>query len=98
MRVMNRQAGKSHRERDGDYCGVMFPLNTTHRLVVCQDGIQWVVQRRDGPGRWKSLSYCRTQQGLLLAVKRWAIECQPEVRLLLEALPQTVCMTSAVLT
>lgn len=40
-----------------------------HRLILCRDGIQWILQRRTRAGsaagaRWEAVAYCRTREGL----------------------------------
>ncbi len=38
-----------------------------HRVILCRDGIQWIIQRRKSgvTGRWKALSYCTTRAALI---------------------------------
>lgn len=55
------------------YMGVVArPLNNL-RVVVCRDGIQWLLQtsdgERDGIKRWKSVSFAATKPGLIKALR-----------------------------
>lgn len=51
-----------------DYPDVIAKLNMEWRIILCRDGIQWILQRHTG-GRWRSLSYCRTRDGLLRCIR-----------------------------
>lgn len=55
-----------HRETDDNYRGEVFRRGD-HRVVLCRDGIQWIIQRRrKGAGeRWKALGYCTTRKALI---------------------------------
>ena len=52
----------SHRETDDFYFRVIARLNDRFRLIRCKDGIQWIIQKRDGfrngKPRWQGHSYC----------------------------------------
>lgn len=52
------------RETSNDYHGVIAPLDNANRLVLCDKGIQWILQRRKG-NRWKGMSFFRTREALL---------------------------------
>lgn len=63
----------SHRERDPNYGGVVHVLGEW-RVVVCKDGIQWIIQRRTRAGspdgaRWRGLHYCVSRRAL---VRLWS--------------------------
>jgi hypothetical protein len=52
------------------YPHVVAKLSPHTRIIECRDAIQWIVQKSEGVDkngltRRKSLSYCRTKQGLL---------------------------------
>ena len=52
-------------------------LNDTHRIIEDARGIQWMLQRKYKSG-WASISYCRTREGLLGLLSRYApslVEC-----------------------
>ena len=52
------------RETSNDYHGVIAPLDNANRLVRCDKGIQWIVQKRKG-SRWASTGYFRRREPLL---------------------------------
>ena len=55
-----------------NYPNVVARLGVDWRVIVCRDGIQWIVQRRvgkrHGGARWEARSYCRSRDGLLRAL------------------------------
>lgn len=59
----------SRRERDDDYRAVVVQFNAKNRVIRCKDGIQWIVQRRDGESagrvRWTGSRYFRTRNALI---------------------------------
>lgn len=65
----------THKESDDAYLGVVVRLNDRWRVIVCRNGIQWILQtakkRRDGTA-WEGRSYCRTREGLNRCVSRLA--------------------------
>jgi hypothetical protein len=57
----NRPSG----EASDDYPGVIAVIDGGRsRVIVSSDGIQWIVQHREGI-RWRSRSHCRTKEALL---------------------------------
>jgi hypothetical protein len=76
------------RESYEDYDRVVAHLNDRHRVILCKDGIQWILQRKmnkqdDG---WRGLKFCRTKSGLLRFVGE-AGDILPNAMAILEALP-----------
>src|SRR5690606_3010118 len=71
----------SPRERDDNYCNVIAHLNAQWRVILCRDGIQWVLQRRNGTRhgqpQWEGQSYARTRSGLINACRRKAGDIAP---------------------
>ena len=63
--------GKSLRPNEGadNYPAIVARLNEAWRVIVCPDGIQWILQSRRGaaPG-WKNRSYCQSREGLLRCI------------------------------
>ena len=59
----------SHRERDDGYKGVIAQLAPRWRVIICRDGIQWIVQRKEVShgGPWRGMSYHTSRDGLLRA-------------------------------
>ncbi len=56
-----------HRESDQNYRGVLAILNDRWRVIVCRDGIQWILQKAEKSSHgtsWRGRSYCRTSQAL----------------------------------
>ena len=62
-------APPSHRERDDGYKGVVAQLTPRWRVIVCKDGIQWILQRKEAShgGPWRGVSYHTNRDGLLRA-------------------------------
>ena len=58
----------SVREGDDDYGKVVAQLGSDRRVIVCADGLQWIVRRRSG-NRWASLHYCTSREGVIRRVK-----------------------------
>ena len=72
------------READDAYEGVVTYLRPDLRVVVCRDGLQWIVQRLAG-GRWRAFGYCLTKDGLIRTGTRFLP--RPEVAGKLAHLP-----------
>ena len=53
---------------------VANPLHNL-RIAVCRNGIQWLIQKRDGErhgaARWATRSYAMTKPGLIEALRRF---------------------------
>ncbi|MBO6540739.1 MAG: hypothetical protein JJ969_15235 [Rhizobiaceae bacterium] len=77
------------RETSSDYPYIVTTLNSQHRLIVCPEGIQWIVQKWKG-NRWRNESYHRTRDPLLRHL-RWNM---PD---LYKAAETTIAMLPAVL-
>ena len=60
-------APPSHRERDDAYRNVVAQLAPRWRVIVCKDGIQWILQRKEAShgGPWRGVSYHTNRDGLL---------------------------------
>ena len=69
LRGVDVTAPQSHRERDDAYRNVVAQLTTRWRVVVCRDGIQWILQRKEAShgGPWRGVSYHTNRDGLLRA-------------------------------
>lgn len=84
-------ASTSHRESDAYYHGVVAVLTDHWRVIVCKDGIQWILQRRagerHGTARFDSRSYVRARQALMRLCRERAGEIDPSALSILEALP-----------
>lgn len=58
----------SRHETADDYLGVIAHLCTSHRVIVCKDAIQWVLQRRKTGGAerpWRAVGYFRARNALI---------------------------------
>lgn len=57
----------AHCEWANDYARAIL-RSDKYRIVVCKDGIQWIIQkragRRHGQPRWEGLAYCRSRSVL----------------------------------
>lgn len=82
---------KSGKESADNYRAVIAMLNTRWRVILCRDGIQWILQRRDGErgggARWTGRSYCRARASLLRACRTHAGEIDPIALTTLHNLP-----------
>ena len=64
------------RETSDSYYGEIVRQGR-YRVVICKDGIQWILQRQDklAGARWRALAYCTTRIALL---RLWtALKCGP---------------------
>ena len=82
----------SHHESSDDYLSVVAQLCPKHRVIVCKDKLQWILQRYDGlrcgRARWTGLKYLVTRDGLLRAGRALCGDIAPEALAILEALPE----------
>jgi hypothetical protein len=64
--VVDVTAPQSHRERDDGYKGVVAQLAPRWRVIVCKDGMQWIVQQKESShgGPWRGVSYHTNRDGL----------------------------------
>jgi hypothetical protein len=80
-----------HREEADDYRVIVATLNAGWRVIVCRDGIPWIVQRLAGKRheqlRWEGRSYCRTRQVLLRAVRDFCGPLEASALAILGELP-----------
>ena len=83
----------SHRESDPNYGAVIAQLNDRWRVIVCRDGIQWILQKskksRVG-ARWQGRSYCRTREALMRVCAQHGGQIDPSALMILEALPDRI--------
>ena len=89
----------SHNERDAAYHGVIVYVSPRIRIILCRNGIQYIVQRmfaETAHGEvWRGFRYCVTQKALFdFCVKRqWLSE--PDVRQIITGLPATAAQLAA---
>lgn len=76
------------------YSGVLFPIADRWRVIVCRDGIQFILQYRvslTAPNRWAGKSYPTTREGLRESI--WRIvgpDACEAVRAHIDALPESI--------
>lgn len=84
----------SAKESADTYRGVIAKLNTCWRVIVCRDGIQWILQRRDGQrrgeARWTGWRYFRTRHAVLRACRAYAGEIDPIALAVIDRLPDWI--------
>ena len=85
---------RSHRETSDTYHGVIAHLCARHRVVVCKDAIQWILQarrgERHGQPRWEGLQYFRTREALIRVSHAICGRIDPSALALLAALPDVI--------
>jgi len=58
----------AHKESHPDYGRVVI-THGRYRVIVCKDNWHWIIQKREAKStagaRWRSISYCRSQNTLL---------------------------------
>ena len=73
------------------YMGVVARPLTNLRIAVCRNGIQWLVQVRDGERggvpRWRVCAYVMTRPGLLKALRRFGGLSELDAADVVDALP-----------
>ena len=81
----------SYRERDDCYADVVIHLASRWRIIVCKDGIQWILQQRSvappNTGTWSGKSYSTTRSGLIAACSDRELLSAALEGQLLDALP-----------
>ena len=86
-----REVGQHQESADG-YVHVVARLCPRLRVIICRDGIQWILQRRDGErrgrARWAGLGYFRTREALLRVSRASCTGIDPAALAALAALPE----------
>ena len=84
----------TRRESDAAYSQIVAQLNDRWRVIVCKDGIQWILQQRRGErrgtARFDGRSYSRIRDGLLRVCREFAGEIGPEATNILRGLPRMI--------
>jgi hypothetical protein len=70
-------------------------LNDRWRVIVCRDGIQWILQHRNraetvSTNDWRGRSYFRTKEALIRSCDRFCGLIDPSAIAVLEALPERI--------
>jgi hypothetical protein len=82
-------SGRLRAEENADDRPLIAALNSRWRVVVCKNGIQWVLQTRRGT-RWHGRCFCRTREGLILCVRERAGEIDGVALVRLLRLPEWI--------
>jgi hypothetical protein len=84
----------SRRERDGNYWGVIVVLSDRWRVIIDEQGDQFIVQKHYAESLhgdvWRGQSYMTTKDSLIKACVRLGCLSGSNQWLLLDALPSTV--------
>ena len=92
-----RTKPESGQETSDNYEAVLSVLDHRHRVIICRDGIQWIIQRRKTGGAarpWRALGYHTTRNALIRACATLCREIDPSVMSLLLALPDVIGRTA----
>ena len=87
-----RRGNDTHRKTSDFYRGVIAVLTTRCWVVICKNGIQWILQKRTKEsfheGIWRGQSYCTSREALLEAYARRELLSDPQAAAVLEALTE----------
>jgi hypothetical protein len=93
-RVATAAGIPSHREKDDSYRSVIVQFAPRWRVIVCKDGVQWIIQHRTADslhrGVWRGRSYMTTRDSLIKACARVEPLSDPSVMAILSALPDRI--------
>ena len=90
---MNAVITGSRHETADDYAGTIAHLDERHRVAICKDGIQWILQRREnGTAKrpWRGLHYCQTRKALVRVCGAACRAPDPEAMNTLAELPEHI--------
>ncbi|SDJ15143.1 hypothetical protein SAMN05421850_10978 [Lutimaribacter saemankumensis] len=82
---------RTHHETSDHFAGVIARLCSRHRVIVCRDNTQWILQRRKKGGAerpWRSLQYCRTRTALVRLCASLCARVDPAAWAVLATLPE----------
>jgi len=82
----------SHREREDDYAYVIVQLAPRYRVILCPQGLQWIIQEKECSRRadWRAEQYLTSRDGLIEACGKRGFLSDPNVEAVLYALPDHV--------
>lgn len=82
---------KSHHETADNYIGVIIHLDEEHRVIICKDALQWIIQVKRGQKRsqpqWVGKSYLTTAKAVIAASDALCGPLGPDTLAKLHALP-----------
>ena len=85
------RAPSSHHETADAYTRVIAQLCPRHRVIVCRQMFQWIIQvrrgERHGQPRWEGLHYLRTRSALIRLSHSICGRIDPAAMAILLALP-----------
>lgn len=92
--TLGRVSDPDNRERSDIYSNTIFRINDRWRVIVCPEGIQWILQKRkgylDGRPAWDGMSFCRSKAGMYRAIKEKVGAVSPDTEAQLAQLPDWV--------
>ena len=79
----------SHRERDDEYAYVVVQLTARYRVILCLQGLQWVIQKKEcsRSGHWRAEQYLTSRDSLIEACEKRGLLSDPNAEAVLYALP-----------
>lgn len=80
----------THRESHDNYRGKIVNCRDVWRIIICRDGMQFIVQRRSSKthtGVWSGKSHCATREELINVCARLELLPNAHVAAILQALP-----------
>ena len=84
----------THRETSDNYSAVVVQLEPRWRVIVCKDGIQWILQKREAEpshdGNWRGKSYFACKESLIKACGSLGLLSDPQAKAVLEVLPARI--------
>jgi hypothetical protein len=82
----------SHREKDDNYRSVVVRLSPRWRVIVCRDGAQWIIQKKEAShaGPWRGVSYHTCRSSLIRTCGSLNLLSEPSVTAILAALPDRI--------
>ena len=82
----------SHRERDHDYAYVVVQLAPRYRVILCPQGLQWIIQEQEASHEapWRAQEYHATRESLLKACGKRGLLSDANAEAVLYALPDHV--------
>jgi hypothetical protein len=87
-----RVSGALLAEESDTYARVVARLSPHWRVIVCRDGLQWVLQarrgQRNGLPRWSSRFFYRSREGLVIGCHRYAADVGGDPLVILLRLPE----------
>ena len=84
----------THRETSDNYHRVVLKFSSRCRVIVCKDGIQWILQKREAEpshdGDWRGKSYFACKESLIRVCGSRRLLLDPKARAVLDALPARI--------